>query len=40
MQMFHGTPVVQFAEMGLQVSSDLSSAATSYMRTKDYLKAL
>lgn len=39
MQMFHGTAVVQFVGMGLQATSDLSSAATSYMRTKAYLKA-
>lgn len=39
MQMFHGTAVVQFIGMGLQVSSDLSSAATSYLRTKAYLQA-
>lgn len=38
MQMFHGTAVVQFVGMGLQATSDLSSAATSYMRTKTYLK--
>lgn len=38
MQMFHGTAVVQFVGMGLQATSDLSSAATSYMRTKAYLK--
>jgi hypothetical protein len=39
MQMFHGTAVVQFVGMGLQATSDLSSAATSYMRTKAYLGA-
>lgn len=39
MQMFHGTAVVQFVGMGLQAGSDLSSAATSYMRTKAYLEA-
>jgi len=39
MQMFHGTPVVQFVGMGLQIGSHLSSAATSYTRTKTYLRA-
>jgi hypothetical protein len=39
MQMFHGTVVVQSVGMGLQATSDLSSAAASYMRTKAYLKA-
>ena len=39
MQMSHGTPVVQFVGMGLQIGSDLSSAATSYTRTRAYLQA-
>jgi hypothetical protein len=38
MQMFHNTTVVQFVGMGLQATSDLSSAAASYMRTKSYLE--
>lgn len=39
MQMFHGTPIIQSVGMGLQLGSDLSSAATSYARTKAYLQA-
>jgi hypothetical protein len=39
MQMCHGTPILQSIGMDLQISSDLSSAATSYMRTKTYLQA-
>jgi hypothetical protein len=39
MQMFHGTPIIQSVGMGIQLGSDLSSAATSYARTKAYLKA-
>jgi hypothetical protein len=39
MQKFHGTAVVQLVGMGLQATSDLSSAAKSYIRTKAYLNA-
>lgn len=39
MQMFHGTPIVQSVGMGVQIGSDLASAATSYTRTKAYLQA-
>lgn len=39
MQMFHGTPIVQTVGMGVQIGSDLASAATSYARTKAYLQA-
>jgi len=39
MQMFHGTPILQSVGMGVQISSDLASAATSYTRTKAYLQA-
>lgn len=37
--MIHGTPIVQSVGMGLQITSDLSSAAASYTRTKVYVKA-
>lgn len=39
MQMFHGTPIVQSVGMGVQLGSDLASAATSYARTRAYLQA-
>ena len=39
MQMLHGTPIVQTVGMGVQIGSDLASAATSYARTKAYLQA-
>lgn len=39
MQMFHGTPIVQSVGMGVQIGSDLASAATSYTRTKAFLQA-
>lgn len=35
----HGLLSVQYAGMGLQFASDISSAAASYLRTKGYLKA-
>lgn len=34
----HGIPPVQWAGMGLQLTSGLTSAATSYVRTRSYIK--
>jgi hypothetical protein len=39
MSQFHGLLSVQYAGMGLQFASDISSAAASYLRTKAYFEA-
>lgn len=40
MQMFYGLDPVQWAGIGLQVASGVASAATSYARTRAYIKAM
>jgi hypothetical protein len=39
MSKFHGLLSVQYAGVGLQFASDISSAAASYLRTKAYFEA-
>jgi hypothetical protein len=39
MSQFHGLLSVQYAGVGLQFASDISSAAASYLRTKAYFEA-
>lgn len=39
MGMSHGTPIVQSVGMGLQAMSQLSSAATSLLRSRSYIQA-
>lgn len=40
MTMAYGVHPMQWAGMGLQVSSGVASAATSYLRTKQYVRAV
>jgi hypothetical protein len=40
MSIFYGIPPVQWAGPGLQVASGVVSAATSYLRTRAYIKAV